>query len=144
VRRQSGLLIPEVGYSSSEGFLMKNSFFWAISDYQDMTFYSITARHRLGTGAEYRYVNSRDSDGKVITTILTPSGRTGSWHPEGRWEFKFQHHEEIAEDLYPCRHQLVATLIAFDLEKALELTSRPYLDSNIFYVERWRPRHSIS
>ena len=51
VRRQSGLLIPELGYSSSEGFVMKNFLFWAINDYQDMTFYSdYRAEHGHGTG----------------------------------------------------------------------------------------------
>jgi LPS-assembly protein len=141
VRRQTGLLMPEVGYSSSEGFLMKNSFFWAISDYQDMTFYSdYRARLGLGTGAEYRYVNSRDSDGKVYYNYFDTFGQyrvPGT--PEGRWEFKFQHHEEIAEDLsVRADVNLVSDFNYFrDLEKRLELRSRPYLDSNIFYIERW-------
>ncbi len=141
VRRQSGLLMPEVGYSSSEGFLMKNSFFWAISDYQDMTFYSdYRARHGLGTGAEYRYVNSKDSGGKVYYNYFDTFGPyrvPGT--PEGLWEFKFQRHEEIAEDLsIRADIDLVSDFNYFrDLEKALELRSRPYLDSNIFYVERW-------
>ncbi|HET6363571.1 MAG: LPS-assembly protein LptD [Nitrospirota bacterium] len=141
VRRQTGLLIPEVGYNSSEGFLMKNSFFWAISDYQDMTFYSdYRARLGLGTGAEYRYVNSRDSSGKVYYNYFDTFGQyrvPGT--PEGRWEFNFQHHEEIAEDLsIRADVNLVSDFNYYrDLEKSLELRSRPYLDSNIFYVERW-------
>lgn len=141
VRRQTGLLIPEVGYNSSEGFLMKNSFFWAISDYQDMTFYSdYRARLGLGTGAEYRYVNSRDSSGKVYYNYFDTFGQyrvPGT--PEGRWEFNFQHHEEIAEDLsIRADVNLVSDFNYYrDLEKRLELRSRPYLDSNIFYVERW-------
>jgi LPS-assembly protein len=141
VRRQTGLLMPEVGYNSSEGFLMKNSFFWAISDYQDMTFYSdYRARLGLGTGAEYRYVNSRDSGGKVYYNYFDTFGQyrvPGT--PEGRWEFNFQHHEEIAEDLsVRADVNLVSDFNYYrDLEKRLELRSRPYLDSNIFYVERW-------
>ena len=76
VRRQSGLLIPELGYSSSDGFLMKNSVFWAISDYQDMTFYSdYRARHGLGTAVEYRYVNSRDSGGKLFVNVFDTFNR---------------------------------------------------------------------
>ena len=141
VRRQTGLLMPEVGYSSSEGFLMKNTFFWAISDFQDMTFYSdYRARHGLGTGAEYRYVNSRDSEGKVYYNYFDTFGQYRvPGVPEGRWEFKFQHHEEIAEDLsIRADINLVSDFGYYkDLEKSLELNSRPYLDSNLFYVERW-------
>ena len=139
VRRQSGLLMPEVGYSSSEGFLMKNTFFWAISDFQDMTFYSdYRARHGLGTGAEYRYVNSRDSKGKVYYNYFDTFGQYRvPGIPEGRWEFKFQHHEEIAEDLSIRADITVVSDFGYyrDLEKTLELSSRPYVDSNIFYVE---------
>ena len=141
VRRQSGLLMPEVGYSSSEGFLMKNAFFWAISDFQDMTFYSdYRARHGLGTGAEYRYVNSRDSDGKMYYNYFDTFGKYRvPGVPEGLWEFKFQHREEIAEDLTIRADINLVNYFGYyvNLEKTLELRSRPYLDSNLFYVERW-------
>src|SRR5512147_990336 len=40
VRRQSGFLLPVLGYSSSEGLFADNAFFWAMSDYRDMTIYS--------------------------------------------------------------------------------------------------------
>ena len=145
VRRQTGLLIPEAGYSSSEGFLMKNSFFWAISDSQDMTFYSdYRARHGLGTGAEYRYVNSRDSSGKVFFNYFDTFSRFRDLNtagtPNDRWQFSFEHHEEIAEDLsVRADINLVSDFAYFtDLEKRhLELSARPYLDSNLFYIERW-------
>lgn len=135
VRRQSGLLIPEGGYNSNEGFLMKNAFFWAISDHTDMT---LTSDYRdnlgHGTGVEYRYVNSRDSSGSVYYKFFDIKH-----DPVSRWEFQFQHHEEFAEDL-SARADI--NLVSderyyYDLEKSLELRSRPYLDSNAFYVERW-------
>ena len=145
VRRQTGLLIPEAGYSSSEGFLMKNSFFWAISDSQDMTFYSdYRAQHGLGTGAEYRYVNSRDSSGKVFFNYFDTFSRfrdlNAAGTPNDRWQFSFEHQEEIAEDLsVRADINLVSDFAYFtDLEKRrLELSARPYLDSNLFYIERW-------
>ncbi len=149
VRRQSGLLMPEMGHSSSEGFLLKNTLFWAISDYQDMTFTSdYRSKHGLGTGVEYRYVNSRDSSGglsynyfdtshvvTVATTTVTPLENP----PSTRWELKFQHDEEIAEDLtMRADIRLVSDEFYYrDLERKLELRSLPYLDSNAFYVERW-------
>jgi LPS-assembly protein len=145
VRRQTGLLIPEAGYSSSEGFLMKNSFFWALSDSQDMTFYSdYRARHGLGTGVEYRYINSRDSSGKVFYNYFDTFSRYRDLNtpgtPNDRWQFSFEHHEEIAEDLsLRADINLVSDFAYFtDIEtKSLELRSRPYLDSNLFYIERW-------
>jgi LPS-assembly protein len=145
VRRQTGLLIPEAGYSSSEGFLMKNSFFWAISDSQDMTFYSdYRARHGLGTGVEYRYINSRDSSGKVFYNYFDTFSRFRDLNtpgtPNERWQFSFEHREEIAEDLsVRADINLVSDFAYFtDLEKRrLELSARPYLDSNLFYIERW-------
>lgn len=143
VRRQSGLLIPELGYSSSEGFLMKNSIFWAISDYKDMTFISDYRRRMgVGTGVEYRYVNSRESSGYAYYNYFNTSSEWLASHPgmqDGRWEFIFRHTEELADDLSARADINLVSDDAYyrDLEKKLELRSRPYIDSNAFYTERW-------
>ncbi len=141
VRRQSGLLIPELGHDSKEGFLAKESFFWAISDYRDMTLYSdYRSKLGLGTGVEYRYENSRDSSGKAYYNYFDTFARyRDTATPAARWEFKFQHTEEFAEDLSARVdiNQVGDEFYYRDLEKKLELRSRPYLDSNAFYVERW-------
>ena len=135
VRRQTGLLIPEIGFGSTDGFLMKNAFFWAISDNKDATIISdYRARTGLGTGIEYRYVNSRDSAGRAWYNYfdMFNSGRT-------KWELQFQHREEFAEDLsFRADITQVSDWSYYrDLEKKLELRARPYIDSNAFYVERW-------
>jgi LPS-assembly protein len=135
VKRQSGFLIPEVGHSSKDGFDVGNSFFWAISDNKDMTLYS-DYRERIGhgTGMEYRYSNSSESTGQLYTKYWD------QYHTsESRWEFRLQHQEEFAEDL---SGRLDINLVSdekyyFDLDKQLEMRSKPYLDSNAFYVERW-------
>lgn len=144
VKRQSGLLIPEIGLSSNEGFLMKNSVFWAISDYKDMTFISDYRRQRgHGIGVEYRYVNSKDSAGTAYYNYFSTSADWMTKHTDepgaGRWEFRFQHHEEFADDLSARAdiNMLSDERYYRDLEKALEIRSRPYIDSNTFYVERW-------
>ncbi len=141
VRRQTGLLIPEAGYSSSDGFLFKNSFFWAISDYQDMTFYSdYRARRGIGSAVEYRYNNSRDSGGKLFYNYFYTFNRyREAGVPDTRWLLSYEHHEEIAEDLsIRSDINLVSDFSYFrDLEKKLEVRSLPYLDSNLFYIERW-------
>ena len=141
VRRQSGLLIPEPGYSSTEGFLLKNSVFWSISDYQDMTFYSdYRARHGLGSAVEYRYNNSRDSSGNLFFNYFNTFDRYREVDkPDSRWLLQYRHHEEIAEDLsVRADLNLVSDFAYFqDLERRLEYRAEPYLDSNVFYVERW-------
>jgi len=135
VRRQSGFLIPEPGHSSKDGFVANDAFFWAISDYKDMTIYS-DYREKVGhgTGVEYRYENSRESSGQLFYKFWD------QYHTsESRWNFQFQHQEEFADDLSARADiNLVSDERYFsDLEKKIELRSKPYLDSNAFYVERW-------
>ncbi len=135
VRRQTGFLIPELGYSSRDGFFADNALFWAISDYKDMTLYSdYRARKGHGTGVEYRYRNSRESVGQVYYKYFDQY-HTGV----SRWDFRFQHQEEFAEDL---SGRVDVNLVSderyyYDIERKLESRSKPYLDSNAFYVERW-------
>jgi LPS-assembly protein len=135
VRRQSGFLIPEVGHSSLDGWDVGNTFFWAISDHTDMTIYSdYRERTGHGTALEYRYANSRESAGQAYYKYWD------LYHTrESRWEFRFHHQEEFADDLSGrVDINLVSDQNYYsDLEKRLELRSKPYLDSNAFYVERW-------
>src|SRR3989304_5701270 len=64
--RETGFLSPKVGFSRLRGFKFDNSFFWAISDSTDATFYlDIETRRGLGKGIEYRYVLSKSSDGEL-------------------------------------------------------------------------------
>jgi len=64
--RQTGLLIPKVGHSSRKGWLMENSFFWAINDQSDATVWLDTATDQgIGTGAEYRIKLSEKTDAKL-------------------------------------------------------------------------------
>jgi LPS-assembly protein len=135
VRRQSGFLIPEAGYSSSDGFFTDNAFFWAISDYKDLTVYSdYRTRVGHGTALEYRYNNSRDSRGQAYAKFWDMYHTASS-----RWDFRFQHGEEFAQDL-SARADI--NLVSderyyYELERTLEMRSKPYVDSNVFYVERW-------
>jgi len=135
VRRSSGFLIPVVGYSTSDGFYAENAYFWAISDSRDMTIYSdFRAWIGYGTGIEYRYNNSQDSMGQVYYKYWD------IYHTDvSRWDFRLKHQEEFADDLSA---KVDINLVSdfnyyFDLEKPLEMRSKPYIDSNAFYVERW-------
>lgn len=135
VRRQSGLLIPDFGYSSKDGFFMNNALFWAISDSRDMTFYSdYRAQTGHGAAVEYRYNNSQESLGQAYVKAWDLY-RSHVW----RWDLRFQHQEEFTEELSA---KIDINLVSdekyyYDLEKKIEMRSQPSVDSNAFYIERW-------
>ncbi|NJB67023.1 LPS-assembly protein [Desulfobaculum xiamenense] len=65
VKRQSGLLIPEIGVSSRNGFYINQPIYWAIDEERDATFYeNFLANRGLRQGIEYR--NTPDSDSKSV------------------------------------------------------------------------------
>jgi LPS-assembly protein len=70
-KRQTGLLLPSVGYSDRNGMELELPFFWAISDQMDATFYErVISRRGLMHGIEFRYVAERDSGGTCLFNIL--------------------------------------------------------------------------
>lgn len=82
-KRQSGLLVPETGYSERNGFQFSQPFYWAINDQSDATFnFEHIANRGEKTGVEYRYVLDTRSKGIVMADYLhdrqTDDG-TGSW-----------------------------------------------------------------
>ena len=134
VRRQTGFLVPEPGYSRSEGFTITNTFFWAISDSQDMTLAS-DYRGKVGNGIsiDYRYNISQDSMGDAYVKYWD------IFHTEvSRWNFDMKHKEEFSEDL---SGRLDINLVSdfnyyHDLEHDLAVRALPYVDSNAFGVQR--------
>ena len=53
-KRETGLLFPNIGFSSSEGFKYQQPVFWVIDDYKDMTLTPSTFGDR-GLGGELQY-----------------------------------------------------------------------------------------
>ena len=66
-KRQSGLLMPEIGYSDRKGAEYQQPVFWAINDSSDLTFYPhhMSDRGEKG-GLEYRYALSDISKGTLM------------------------------------------------------------------------------
>ena len=147
VKRQTGFLLPEAGQSSIDGIHVTNSFYWAISDYKDLTIISdYRQKTGHGTALEYRYNNSAESSGRMYGKFWNMFQRSEVREErylhstrESRWEFRLQHQEELAEDL---SGRVDINLVSdehyyHDMDKKLEMKAKPYLDSNAFYVERW-------
>jgi LPS-assembly protein len=65
-KRQTGLLIPEVGLSDRWGFSWDQPLFWAINDSSDATLYAHYMQERgLKAGLEYRYALTNQSYGAI-------------------------------------------------------------------------------
>ncbi|MEW6600068.1 MAG: LPS assembly protein LptD [Nitrospirota bacterium] len=64
--RQTGLLFPSYGFSSTRGLYYKQGFFWAVRENQDATLYlDYYGKKGLGEGLDYRYILSPESDGEL-------------------------------------------------------------------------------
>jgi LPS-assembly protein len=71
LKRQTGLLAPQFGYSDRKGGEYIQPFFWAINESSDATFYS----HYMGfrgekLGLEYRYILDEQSKGTLMVDFL--------------------------------------------------------------------------
>lgn len=70
-QRQTGLLLPEAGYSSRKGIFWDQPLFWAISDSNDATIYVNHMQERgTAVGLEYRHVWTEDSYGTIMADGL--------------------------------------------------------------------------
>ncbi len=71
-KRKTGFLMPQIGYSTFKGYLMKESFFWAIKDNMDLTlsgeYYSLFGK---GVGGIFR---SGDAYGNFLNISATYLG----------------------------------------------------------------------
>jgi LPS-assembly protein len=71
-QRQSGLLVPGLGYSSRNGAEVELPIYWAASDQTDATFYEhYMSKRGLMQGVEGRYVAEENSKGAVLFDILS-------------------------------------------------------------------------
>lgn len=91
LKRQSGLLVPQIGYSDRKGIEINQPLYWAVSDSSDVTFYEHYMRERGNkVGAEYRYVLDERSKGALFVDILNDRkvddgsvGSTDNWGYDG-------------------------------------------------------------
>ena len=100
-KRQTGFLLPGIGYSDKDGLITKNAFFWAINNSNDLTLYPETYSKRgIKFGAEYRYVINEQALGDVSASFI--SDKVVDDHPEDyphadkdRWAFGAHHFQTL-------------------------------------------------
>jgi LPS-assembly protein len=105
--RQTGLLIPRVGYSNRRGFQYEQPLFWAINKSSDATIgLDVETEARLGVLGEYRYVLSQAGRGAFTGAyynesirgrtvgVLAPNGLPADI-PENRFGFAGHHVQHL-------------------------------------------------
>jgi LPS-assembly protein len=102
--RQSGLLVPSLGFSEKGGLALSESYFWAISRSQDMTFTLRQFQRRgLKSSIEHRYVLSPASRGETRASQIVDKSYTLDGQPRGefltlpRGFFHYDHHYELPD-----------------------------------------------
>ncbi|MBI5195814.1 MAG: LPS-assembly protein LptD [Nitrospirae bacterium] len=64
--RQTGLLIPHIGFNNTKGFMYKQGFFWAIEKNRDATVYlDYFSKKGVGKGLDYRFIESPETNGEL-------------------------------------------------------------------------------
>lgn len=114
LKRQSGLLPPQIRYSDRKGAEYNQPFYWAIDESSDATFYLHHMRRRgEKLGLEYRYVLDESSKGTLMFDFLkdrkvddgTQSSKdwafedvTGSRPNADRYWFRMKHDQSMPFD----------------------------------------------
>ncbi len=103
-KRHTGLLFPTLGYGGDDGFIISESFFWAMSPYQDTTW---TLKHYSQRGLKgllnYRYILSQKSRGELNLIYL----KDKIYNPEelniltekNRWHIDYNHQYELSKNI---------------------------------------------
>jgi len=116
LKRQTGLLAPQFGYSDRKGGVYIQPFYWAINESSDATFYSYYMGFRgEKLGLEYRYVMDEQSKGTLMADYLddrqVDDGSPGSekWGYAGdgvlrpnsdRYWFRMKHDQALPQGFF--------------------------------------------
>lgn len=104
LEKTSGLLLPQVGYSKTKGSQLIIPVYWAISPSQDLELdVDIMSRRGVGTGLDYRYIRTRESEGEINTYQIFD-------RQEDRWRWQLaQKHKELFSGGANIRMEVNAT-----------------------------------
>lgn len=139
--RQTGLLIPSIGYE--DGTTFSDEFFWAISRSQDATLQAkqYQARGLLG-GLNYRYMLTNQSSGELNMSALRDKKFLGNNSAYNRWYIGYDHFYELPDNFTQySRINLVSDLFyPRDFEKQvfmarnnpIPLSGEPALENRVY------------
>jgi len=155
--RQSGLLIPRVGFSNRRGFQLLQPYYWAISKNQDVTLSGdLETAQRIGLIGDYRYAFSRGTFGALQVGYFNESIRSQSTAvrvppgidpiaPLNRWGMIGQH----TQDLGPIKGYADLLLVGDNLflremnsftsgeRRERSLRTLPFTTSDLGFLTEW-------
>ncbi len=93
--RQSGLLFPNIGYTTDDGTILKLPYYQVLGDSMDATVaLDYQSERGIGLDNEFRYVRSKTSRG-----ILNAHAMNEFDKDKDRWSISFNHFESISPTL---------------------------------------------
>jgi LPS-assembly protein len=156
--RQSGFLMPRVGYSNRRGFLYEQPFFWAIDKSQDVTITPVLeTAARVGIIANYRYAWSLQSGGTFTGAYfnehiggnphpITQVEREPETSPEDRWVVAGRHRTRFGDDgqlyldvLRISDDNLLREIRSFasNVSTDIQIRSTRYTRSKLGVIDTW-------
>lgn len=133
--RQTGFLVPRVGYNTREGLKINEDFFWAIASNQDATLsLDYRSARGVGGGLEYRYLLSRESGGTLETRYFNDRVVDRE-----RVEGRFRHRQVFTQDLQARLNLHLVNDIGFfrDLSEVTDERVSKTLESSFVLYQRW-------
>ena len=88
--RKTGLLPPTIGWSKQDGALFTESFFWAINQWSDTTFYIDQSTRGTQPGIEYRYTPTKNMSGTIRGSFLKDKATD-----ENLWKIDMNHQQSL-------------------------------------------------
>ncbi len=139
--RQSGLMIPKLGFSSKRGFYIDQPYYWAINPSQEATFdLDLETSRGVGTGVEYRYLRPHGSQG-----YLHAFGIYDTNEHEFRGEVQQRHLEILTPELTLAStiHMISDRRYYLDYGEFSGEYNRQLLESTVSFDRRW-DRYGLS
>ncbi|WP_129126649.1 LPS-assembly protein LptD [Geomonas oryzae] len=139
--RQSGLMIPKLGFSSKRGFYIDQPYYWAINQSQEATFnLDVETSRGVGSGVEYRYLRPRGSQGYLHAFGIYDTNENGF-----RGEVQQRHLEILTPDLTLAStiHMISDRRYYLDYGEFSGEYNRQLLESTVSFDRRW-DRYGLS
>ncbi len=134
-QRATGLLIPRLGYSNIDGFIVGESFFWAINDWADATVSAdYFSKRGIGSSLEMRYALTPEDEGKLQSYLIR------DWlTKQDRWKTYINIRQELGDGV---KSVLRADLLSDrryeqDLDTDISRRRRQEQDSYLWLYKNW-------